>query len=77
MRSFFSIIGTAFLVVLPLSGLAGDGVFDGLLRTVDQAFADAQAEVRSSPLSDEQKSSVSNVLKTRHDTVKNSVGNIR
>lgn len=55
--------------VLPLAS-------DALLA-VDRAFDSALGAVTDTGLTDSQKASVSNVLKTRHDTVKNSIGNIR
>jgi hypothetical protein len=48
-----------------------------LIVVVDSVFAGAAELVTKLPGDRETKSSVSNVLKTKHDTVKNSINNIR
>ncbi len=76
-----NLILTGLVLLSPSSALAAGSVPSGaiaqILTAIDGAFASAQTAVRTSSLNEEQKSSVSNVLKTKHDTVKNSVGNIR
>lgn len=47
------------------------------LAIVHTLFAAAQETVQGSSLDPAQKATVSNILKTRHDTVKNSINNIR
>jgi hypothetical protein len=64
-------------LVAPAPVLAATIPVDAILGTVDAAFAQAQDAVKDSPLDDSTKNSISNVLKTRHDTVKNSIGNIK
>ncbi len=69
MRSSTLLSAVLLAAALPLAS-------DALLA-VDHAFDSALGAVADTGLSESQKSSVSNVLKTRHDTVKNSIGNIR
>ena len=52
-------------------------VTQSLLALNDRLFAQEQSFVAESTLPDSTKSSVSNVLKTKHDTVKNSINNVR
>ena len=70
----------ATLLALPLAAAAAGGSSDTpnpVLAVIDQSFAHAADTVADAPLSDANKTSVSNVLKTKHDTVKNSINNIR
>ncbi len=80
MRRLISfLIGTLTLVpsFAFAASLPAEGPIDRALTQVDTAFALSQRIVRQSDVSEDQKSSVSNVLKTKHDTVKNSINNIR
>ncbi len=52
-------------------------VRDRLIDAIDDAFGKADDVTDQLPIDDGQKGTISNVLKTRHDTVKNSIGNIR
>ncbi len=76
-------ISIVFAVLLSSTpALAADGgsdntTIDWLLAIVDKGFSNALNAVQSSPLDKDQQSTVSNVLKTKHDTMKNSVRNIR
>ncbi len=73
MRIFNITIGVSLLLASPLVALAEHPA----LPAIDAGFAAAQDAVQHSGLDRETKSSISNVLKTRHDTVKNSIRNIR
>ncbi len=51
--------------------------FDLALQHVDAIFGTASEAVKEADLDPRTKGSVSNVLKTKHDTVKNSINNVR
>ena len=74
---------TLSLAFLPVTAFATSDstvrnrALDTALASTNTAFATAQAAVGDAPLSDGQQRTVSNVLKTKHDTVKNSINNIR
>ena len=53
------------------------GIIDHAITQIDAAFTTAEGAVKNSPLDDSTAATVSNVLKTKHDTVKNSINNIR
>lgn len=76
----FTLLATV-LLLLPSAALAApanlDEILDTVLVHVDAAFTTAQNGVEGSNLNEEDKNQISNVLKTRHDTVKNSINNIR
>lgn len=72
---------TGLVLLMPSSALAASSVPPSVIRqieaAIDAAFSSAQTAVNQAPIGDQQKSTVSNVLKTKHDTVKNSINNIR
>lgn len=64
------------LAILPVVFI-GTNPLSLALQHIDAAFEGALDAVEDSNLHEERKQQVSNVLKTRHDTVKNSIANIR
>lgn len=76
MKTSLSITGFCATIISAL--IAAPFVPGGsILSNISAAFDSAQEAVSQSKMPREQKATVSNVLKTKHDTVKNSIGNIR
>ena len=84
MKTLLSLL-TASLLLPSLAFAATDGgastpkdkALDAAIIGVDTTFDAAQKLVNDSPFDEGTQASVSNVLKTRHDTVKNSINNVR
>ena len=79
MKSSPFIIGSSFIasLTIPLSASAASFIPGGsILNNIAHAFEVTLHGTSKIP-NEDQRGSVSNVLKTRHDTVKNSIGNIR
>jgi hypothetical protein len=73
MHSFFS---SAIIVAVVLPPVA-IGTLDQALQVNDQIFAQQFSALSQRSLPDGMQLTVSNVLKTKHDTVKNSINNVR
>jgi hypothetical protein len=79
-RSVFSML-TRFLLtiglLLPSFAYAANPCTTACRNAVDATFETAISNAGKLPFPGEGAASVSNVLKTKHDTVKNSINNIR
>lgn len=71
------ITGIALCLPVLCSAAGTDTLQTSALSVANSAFSSAAAAVDSPNIDDRTARTVSNVLKTRHDTVKNSIGNIR